>query len=141
MNTSERLRVLYVEDNSDSFEMLRVMLGLSQIDLERAASLGEALRRAGSDRFDLYLLDSELPDGSGTSLCRTLRTVDPSVPVLFYSGVAQAEEIKLAVAAGADGYITKPYSDELAPTITQLVANRRENSLMPESLSPFAVAA
>ena len=126
MNTTEQVRVLYVEDNSDSFEMLRTMLGLSQIDLERAVSVSEALTRAGSERFDLYLLDTVLPDGSGISLCRTLRAVDPEIPVVFYSGNAHTEQIRSGLAAGASGYITKPNSDRLAATILRLLVAHRE---------------
>lgn len=126
MNTNERVRVLYVEDNSDSFEMLRTMLGLFQIDLECAANLSDALTRAGSERFDLYLLDTKLPDGSGISLCRTLRAVDPEIPVVFYSGNAHPDEIRSGMAAGASGYITKPDSDKLAVTITRLLTDQRE---------------
>lgn len=126
MNTNQRLRVLYVEDDRDSFEMLKVMLSLSQIELDSAPSISEALRRAGSERFDLYLLDSGLPDGNGLSLCRTLRAVDPKIPVIFYSGNAHLEEIKNGMAAGATAYITKPNSDKLAATIIQLVASHPE---------------
>ena len=141
MNMNERLRVLYVEDNCDSFEMLRVLLGLSQIELECARSVAEALTVAGSERFDLYLLDTGLPDGSGRSLCRTLRAVDPEIPVLFYSGDAHPDDIRMGIAAGADGYIIKPHSDKLATTITQLVANRRQGSFASKALPVLAAAA
>ena len=138
MNTKEHIRILYIEDNCDSFEMLKVMLGMSKIELVSAASAGEAMRRAGAERFDLYLLDSGLPDGNGLSLCRTLRAVDPETPVLFYSGHALPEEIAMGMAAGADGYIIKPHSDKLAETILNLVASRRE---IPPAASPLPVFA
>jgi len=141
MNSYERLRVLYVEDNLDSFEMLRVMLGLSQIELEFAGSVSDALTRAGSEKFDLFLLDTGLPDGSGNSLCRTLRAVEPEIPVLFYSGEAHPDKVQMGIAAGADGYIIKPHSDMLAPTITQLVASRGEKSIALKSLPVLAAAA
>ena len=139
MNSDERVRVLYIEDNCDSFEMIKVMLDMSQIDVESAPSVGDALMRAGAERFDLYLLDSGLPDGNGLSLCRTLRAVDPERPILFYSGHALPEEIRMGMAAGADGYITKPHSDKLAETIIQLVANQREKTFALVSL-PILVA-
>lgn len=126
MNTNQRLRILYVDDNRDSFEMLKVMLDMSQIEVGSATSVGDALTLAGSERFDLYLLDTTLPDGSGLSLCRTLRAVDPTVPVLFYSGNAHPDAIRSGLAAGADGYITKPNSDRLAETIIQLASTRPE---------------
>ena len=126
MNTNKRLRVLYVDDDRDSFEMLKVMLDMSQIEVAPARSMFEALTHASSERFDLYLLDSGLPDGDGVTLCRTLRAAHPTIPVLFYSGNAHSEEIKMGMAAGAEAYITKPYSERLAPTILQLVTNYRE---------------
>jgi DNA-binding response OmpR family regulator len=141
MNINKRFRVLYVEDNRDSFEMLRVMLGLSQIDLQCAVTVSEASIRAGTERFDLFLLDTGLPDGSGINLCSTLRAFHPQVPVLFYSGEAHAEDIRLAMAAGADGYITKPHSDKLAATIMRLVADQHEMSRPLASLPRFAAAA
>ena len=126
MNTyDERIRVLYAEDDRDSFDMLRMSLSLSGIDLEPARSIADALTRAGEERFDLYLLDSGLPDGSGISLCRTLRAVDPKIPVIFYSGSAYPDEIKMGMDAGAGAYLTKPNSDKLAETIIQFVVNSR----------------
>ncbi len=126
MSYDERLRVLYIEDNRDSSEMIKLILGLSGIAVESAATAGEAIERAGSERFDLYLLDSGLPDGSGLALCRTLRVIDPRIPVLFYSANAHVDDIERGMAAGAAGYITKPNSDKLAASIIQLATNYRE---------------
>lgn len=141
MNSSASVRVLYIEDNCDSFEMLDVLLGMSGIGLDSASSVVQALTRAGSERFDLYLLDSGLPDGNGLSLCRTLRAGDPETPILFYSGHARPEDIKMGMAAGADGYIIKPHSDKLAGTIIQLVASRRAQADVLMSLPVLAAAA
>ena len=126
MNDDQPLRILYVEDNHDSFEMLKVMLAISHIEVARASSIDDALTMAGAERFDLYLLDGRLPDGDGLSLCRILREIDHERPLLFYSGNASSEEVEMAMSAGADGYITKPHSDKLTERIIQLVANRPE---------------
>ncbi|MEP7147894.1 MAG: response regulator [Acidobacteriota bacterium] len=129
MNNDERLRVLYIEDNCDSFEMLKVMLGMCEIDLDSARSGSEALASASSDdRFDLYLLDGGLPDSNGLSLCRTLRAIAPRTPVLFYSGNAHPEDMERGIEAGAAGYIIKPNSEKLAATIRQLVIHYRDAS-------------
>jgi two-component system OmpR family response regulator len=134
MKNDYRIRVLYVEDNADSFDMLQVMLASAGIDLVSAGSIAEALTQAGRERFDLYLLDSGLPDGSGVSLCRTLRAVEPVIPILFYSGSAYVEEIELGLSAGADGYMLKPHSEKLGDTIGQLVAARRGQPSVVASL-------
>ena len=141
MNSNEPVRVLYVEDNCDSFEMLEMMLGFSQIDVVCAASIDEALIRSSADRFDLYLLDSGFPDGDGLTLWSTLRAGYPNIPILFYSGNAHPDEINMGLAAGADGYITKPHSDRLAGTIIQLVANRCERPFLWTPLPVLAAAA
>ena len=139
MNNDKRIRVLYVEDDPDAALMLKVMLGLSDIELESASSVGKAIERAFSERFDLYLLDAGLPDGNGFTLCRTLRAADPEIPVLFYSGNALPQEVELGLSAGASGYIAKPHSDRLALSIIQLVAesDRSEFAFLP----PIATAA
>ena len=124
MKTEKRIRVLYVEDDPDAVLMLKVMLEMSGIDIESAGNVTAAIDRAFSEIFDLYLLDSGLPGENGLSLCRTLRASDPEIPVLFYSGNAHTEDIKLGLAAGASGYIAKPHSDKLAELIVQLVEKR-----------------
>src|SRR5687767_4773586 len=101
MNNGEHIRVLYIDDDPDSIEMIRVLLGFSRIELDSAATAGEALELSRTGRFDLYLLDSGLPDGNGLDLCRTLREADPETPVLFYSGYAHPAEIQKGIAAGA----------------------------------------
>lgn len=124
MKNEKRIRVLYVEDDPDAVLMLKVMLAMSDIEIESAGSVGGAIERAFSERFDLYLLDSGLPGGNGISLCRTLRAADPEIPVIFYSGNAHANDMKLGMSAGASGYIAKPHSDKLAALIIQLVEDR-----------------
>lgn len=141
MNYDKRISVLYVEDDPDSFEMLQMMLSIDEIDLKSAGTIEDALMQAGREHFDLYLLDSRLPDGNGFGLCRTLRAVDPNIPVLFYSGNAYKDEIKVAMDAGANGYIIKPHSEKLAGTIAQLVATRREEAYARVSLPVLMAAA
>ena len=133
MNGDESIRVLYIDDDCDSFEMIKVLLGFSRIALAAASSASGALALAKANRFDLYLLDTGLPDGTGFNLCRTLLEIDPVTPVLFYSGHGRPEEIQMGMAAGASGYILKPHSDKLAETIMRLVADRRD--LPPASTS------
>lgn len=140
MSNGEYIHVLYIDDDPDSVEMIRVLLGFSRIELDSASTADEALRLSGAGRFDLYILDSGLPDGNGLDLCRSLHAADPGTPVLFYSGRAHPSEIQKAIAAGAQGYITKPHSDKLAETIIRLVDGTRETDSARRSLPVFAAA-
>ena len=80
-----------------------------------------ALLLAQKDSFDLYILDNWLPDKSGVDLCLKLREIDPTTPILFYSGAALESDKTTALSCGAQAYITKPSDcDELVAAVLRL---------------------
>jgi DNA-binding response OmpR family regulator len=120
---SERKRILCVEDDLDSCDMLRVLL--HEYEVVTANTVGEGLKKARAERFDLYLLDSRYPDGSGVELCRQLRLFDTNTPVVFHSGLEGESDIRDAMNAGAQAYLVKPIGiDELEGSIERLLAPR-----------------
>jgi DNA-binding response OmpR family regulator len=116
-----RPRVLYVDDDADSREMLTAILKFSRIEAKTAATAAEALHFIQTERFDLYLLDSCLPDLDGFELCRRMRSLDSHTPILFFSGAAYDGDRKRGIDAGANAYLVKPDIDGLVGNITQLV--------------------
>ncbi|CAN5859708.1 hypothetical protein BH20ACI4_BH20ACI4_29850 [soil metagenome] len=120
MKTQDHLRVLYAEDNEDASEMMTFLLGLSEIDIINAKSVAEAWQLTQAEYFDLYLLDSRFPDGNGLELCRRLRDQFPQTPIIFYSGEARESDRQKGLSAGADAYLVKPNSDNVASVIRQL---------------------
>lgn len=119
-------RVLCVEDDEDTCEMLKALLNLSGYEVKSARSKEDALRLTESESFDLYLLDNLLPDGNGIELCKQIRASDPLTPIIFLSGLAQEADREEALDAGAQAYLIKPVNvDELVNVIT--------NSLDPDS--------
>jgi two-component system phosphate regulon response regulator PhoB len=125
MKSPDRVRVLYVEDDRDAYEMMETLLGFSEIDVVSANDIENALDQTESGIFDLYLLDNRLPDGTGTDLCNQLRAVDTKTPIVFYSGDAGKTSMDSGLKAGANVYVTKPHLDCLAETIHQLVRESR----------------
>jgi two-component system OmpR family response regulator len=118
----ERKRILCVEDDVDSCEMLRVLL--HEYEVVTANTVREGLKMAKAERFDLYLLDSTYPDGSGVELCRELRAFDAETPVIFHSGMEGESDIEDAMSAGAQAYLVKPIGiDELEGSIQRLLAS------------------
>ena len=99
-------RILYVEDDSDSRELLCVLLKNHELVTAATATHGAKLARVG--RFDLYVLDNRYEDGSGIELCRQIRTFDSVTPVLFFSGMSDSRHIREAENAGAQEYLIKP---------------------------------
>jgi DNA-binding response OmpR family regulator len=121
METSKR-KVLCVDDDEDTCEMLSVVWRNSDYQLTLAHTVAEALTRALTDEFDLILLDSHLPDASGIDLCRQIREADQQTPIIFYSADAYPKHINEALEAGANLYLTKPLSpDGVGKAIDQLL--------------------
>lgn len=121
MQSPTRSRVLYVDDDADSCLMLSTMLGFSSIETTSANTIDEALRLAQAEQFDLYLLDTRFPEGSGLDLCKQLRDSNPQTPIVFYSGDAHETEKAKGLAAGADAYLVKTNTDTVTATIFRLL--------------------
>lgn len=116
-------RILCVDNDEDSREMLKLILKLCRIDTKAVGTAAQALSLIQAERFDLYLLDAWLPDLDGFELCRRMRHVDPDTPILFFSGAAYEADKKRGIDAGADAYVSKPDIDGLIGSITQLVSH------------------
>jgi DNA-binding response OmpR family regulator len=121
MPFNPRARVLCVDDDEDSRDMLSTLLRFSRIEAKAVATAAQALSLIQAERFDLYLLDAWLPDLDGFELCRRMRDFDPHTPILFFSGAAYDDDKQRGIEAGANAYVTKPDVDGLVGSITQFV--------------------
>ena len=81
--STNRKRVLCVEDHADTLELVRV--ALSQYDVVGTASCAEAVQLMTESGFDLYLLDNFVRDGRGLELCRLIRERHGSAPIILWS--------------------------------------------------------
>ena len=114
-------RVLCVEDDEDTRDMLKTRLDLSDFEAVVAADMGAALRLMERERFDLYVLDGGLRGVNGLSLCEQIRASDARAPIVIFSGHGFASDIKAGMLDGANAYLVKPDSSELVPTIRRLL--------------------
>jgi DNA-binding response OmpR family regulator len=120
-------RILYIDDDKDTCEMIKTLLGLAGYEVIPALTVAEGLRLATSGGFDLILLDWIFDDGSGLELCQKIRRFDAEIPILFYSGVAYKTEIKKAMRAGAQGFLVKPLGTEiLTQTVSRFVGRNAD---------------
>jgi DNA-binding response OmpR family regulator len=119
-------RVLYVEDHEDTRELVTLLLGQKSFDVVTGGTIESGLALAMAERFDLYLLDSWLPDGSGLDLCQRIRQFDQTTPILFYSAAAYASDHALALECGAQAYLIKPSQpSELCRMVSELIERSR----------------
>lgn len=113
--------VLCVEDDADSREMLSLLLKHWRIETKAVGTATQALSLIQAERFDLYLLDTHLPDLDGFELCRRMRSMDPQTPILFFSGAAYESDKQKGIEAGASAYVTKPDIEGIVRCIKQFV--------------------
>jgi two-component system KDP operon response regulator KdpE len=105
--------VLVVDDEPQILRALQLKLSGAGYAVDTAASAQEALMKAGMRPPEAIVLDLLLPDGRGTDVCRELRRWN-TAPILVLSAVGEEKEKIEALDAGADDYVTKPFSgDEL----------------------------
>jgi len=118
-------RILVVDDDASTRRALRVTLsGLGFVVVE-AARGEEALSLVRATRFDAVLLDVDMPGMGGVEACRGIRRAVPRLPILMLTVMDSEEDKVLALDAGADDYITKPFQlRELTARLRSAVRRR-----------------
>lgn len=118
-------RILCVEDDENTCQMMKVLLGMWNYEVVLAKTAADGFRLAQSERFDLCLLDTSLPDESGFELCKQICELDGHAPIVFISGNAYEADKKRGLQAGALVYLTKPVNfDFLEETMARLVTRQ-----------------
>ncbi len=106
-------RILVVDDEPQILRALQMKLRGAGYIVDTAATAEEAVAKAAMRPPEAIILDLLLPDGRGTDVCAQLRSWT-SAPILVLSAVGEEKEKIAALDAGADDYVTKPFSgDEL----------------------------
>jgi len=122
-------KILLVEDNRDSREMMRTLLTESGngYDVTAVETAAEALVLDGKESFDLYVLDIWLPGMDGVGLCRRLRERQRTQPIIFCSAMVQPTDREYVLAAGANEFLVKPNDiDNFLPTVSRLLDDSSE---------------
>jgi two-component system KDP operon response regulator KdpE len=129
------MRVLLVDDDAQILKALRINLAARGYDVSLARSGPEALDVAVKVKPELVVLDLGLPGFSGIQVIEGLRGWT-DVPILVVSGRSDSSDKVNALDAGADDYVTKPFSiDELLARIRAL--GRRSLAEPEEPISSF----
>jgi PAS domain S-box-containing protein len=136
-STSDRGRVLIVDDDRNVLELLVDLLELEGYEVVGASDGAEGAELALSFGPDVVLSDVVMPRVNGLELCRRLKQ-DPqtsSIPVLLISGIRKADEAGIeGLHAGADDYVDLPFrNEELLVKVARLVERHRAAAKLKES--------
>lgn len=127
------MRILVIEDNKEISDMLRRGLEAESfcVDVAEDGKLGSYLAR--TNEYDLIILDNRLPEKDGNEVCVDIRRSGKNMPIILLSVEADIEEKVRLLRAGADDYMTKPFSfNELLARIRAIL--RRPVTSLPERL-------
>jgi DNA-binding response OmpR family regulator len=124
-----RRRILIVEDEPDLVRGLRDALEFEGFDIVSSGLGREGVKLAREGAPDLVLLDLMLPDINGFSVCEEIRKTSPFVPVIMLTARSQEIDKIRGLDAGADDYVTKPFSvGELVARINAIFRRLQRNA-------------
>jgi two-component system, OmpR family, KDP operon response regulator KdpE len=116
---SARGRILVCDDELQILRALKVILRDAGFEVIGVASAREALDAAAVQQPDAAIVDLVLPDGDGVDVCRSIREWS-AMPIIVLSAVGEEQQKVRALEAGADDYVTKPFSPaELTARLTR----------------------
>ncbi len=116
-------RILYVEDNKDTADAVKIILTNSGYEVKTAANGNEGIKLVDKEFFDLIMLDIMLPDMSGWDIFASLTKKSVKSKFAFLSAIpVSGERIEELKKAGVSGYITKPFTKkELVENVKRIL--------------------
>lgn len=115
--------ILTVDDSASMRQMIKLTLSGAGYNVIEAGDGNQGLATAQSSTVDMVLTDLNMPGLDGVALVRALRQLPAytGVPILLLTTESDAERKQLAKAAGATGWITKPFQPEHLVSVTKKV--------------------
>lgn len=106
------MRVLIVDDNEELRGFLALCLTEAAMEVVEAKTAADALRRAETEKFDAFVIDSIMDDGDdGITLAQKIRATKSgrNIPILMMSSVSTALARRMATSAGCNEFLVKPF--------------------------------
>ena len=102
-------KILVADDDPTALALMRAALEKAGFGVRTAVDGADALRQFGEDRFDMVMLDVDMPGGTGHEVCTALRLkAGPLLPIVMVTGMDDVPSVDAAYSAGATDFISKP---------------------------------
>lgn len=125
------MKLLVVEDEQPTAQALQLLFSSYAYAVDVAADGEVALQMIEAFDYDLILLDVLLPKLDGVSLCQRLRARGLDMPILLLTGQGEGRQKAIALNAGADDYVVKPFDSEELIARVQALLRRGTTSSQP----------
>lgn len=123
---TESIKILVVEDNATIIDGLKYVLQKEGYEIKIVMSKAEALKTIDNEKFDLFLLDVQLPDGTGFEICKYIKQIE-NLPIIFTSAIGEEVNVVYGLDLGADDFIIKPFrNNELLARIKCVLRRYKE---------------
>ncbi len=130
--------ILVVDDEESICQLLEIMLTEEGYWVKTAQSYDEAMKRLGSESYDVIIADIMMPDVNGLTLLKDAKKIDSDIPVILITAYASLGSAVEALRFGAFDYITKPFQmDQIRFSVKRALDTRnlrRENRILKQTL-------
>jgi two-component system cell cycle response regulator DivK len=125
-------KILIVEDNEDNRELAVKVLRNKGFETVTAADGEEAIEKAVSEKPDLILLDISLPKLDGYEVAKRLKNMEEfkDIPIVAFTAHAMKGDREKVIAAGFEGYISKPINIREFPDQVKLYIRGKRESVL-----------
>jgi two-component system, OmpR family, response regulator len=129
METIQKIKILLAEDDENLGTLLREYLNVKGFDADWFINGEKAYKSFIKTRYDLCILDVMMPVKDGYTLAREIRQTNTDIPIIFLTAKSLKEDIIEGFKAGADDYISKPFSmEELIFRVEAVIRRTRKES-------------
>jgi DNA-binding response OmpR family regulator len=108
-----KLHILCIGDNVESCDWFSIISKQVTYEVVVASSKEQGLFLARSRKFDFFIINVQLPDGSGIELCREIRAFDKATSILFFSDKMDVGQVVEAIKTGAQAYLLNSYPSQI----------------------------
>jgi len=132
-------RILIIEDEPDIRKTIDYNLSKESFEVFQAASIAEGEKLILDNPPDAIILDLMLPDGSGLTLCRDIKSdpVTSHIPIILLTAKADEVDRVIGFELGADDYVTKPFSVRELILRVKAILKRRSSELISAAESTY----
>ena len=129
------MKILYIEDDIKTIEAVKIILNKNYfiIDYETDGSAG--LSKASMNNYDLIIMDINLPNKNGLDICKDLRSIKNTTPIIFLTSNKDEESLLDAFKIGGDDYMRKPFNKEELILRIETIFRRSNSNYLKDKIN------